>query len=201
MDMSQLSTGTEFFDQEFKGVTVENEILRNKEFYDCTFSNCSFRETKFVNCKFNNITFVDCDLSLISVVGCSFRDTRFERSTLIGVNWTVVNWPEFSQQSQIGFFECTVDYSTFIGLTLEKISFRKCSAKDVDFSEAVLSQADFSGALLAQTQFRNTNLTKANFEGATEYQIDVMKNNVAQARFSMPEAISLLYALEIVVLD
>ncbi|MEZ4635913.1 MAG: hypothetical protein R2856_13285 [Caldilineaceae bacterium] len=44
-------------------------------------------------------------------------------------------------------------------------------------------------------------MTKANFEGAAEYQINPTQNNITKARFAMLEAMSLLYGLDIVLVD
>lgn len=90
-----------------------------------------------------------------------------------------------------------LDYGTFIGLKLHKISFQACSLKDVEFSEADLTQADFRKAILTNSRFRNTNLTRADFTNASNYAIDVSHNNVEKARFSMPEAIALLHCMDI----
>ena len=193
-----LSTQREFTEVELRSLAADNEEIRGKAFYDCTFTKCSFRETKFAYCNFNDCPFVDCDLSLASLGNSTFRDTHFERSLLVGVNWTLADWPDFTNQAQIGFHKCTVDYSTFIGLKLEKIQFTECSVKDVDFSDANLKEANFSRAVLEKSQFRNTILAKANFEGATDYQINPTHNDITQARFSMPEAMSLLYGLNII---
>ena len=50
-------------------------------------------------------------------------------------------------------------------------------------------------------QFRQCNLTRANFEEATGYAIDVKLNEVSKARFSLPEAVSLLRSLDIVLVE
>ena len=199
--MKTLSRQREFNDEELSELNIDGEEIHSREFYDCTFTRCSFREAKFVHCKFNDCTFADCDLSLASFANSSFRDTQFERSLLVGVNWTLVDWPDFTREAQIGFAKCTVDYSTFIGLKLHKIRFTECSVKDVDFSDADLTAADFGRAVLDKSQFRNTILTKANFVSATDYQIVPTQNRIDQARFSMPEAMALLYGLNIVLVD
>ncbi|MCB0113948.1 MAG: pentapeptide repeat-containing protein [Caldilineaceae bacterium] len=199
--MKTLGRQREFNEAELNGLAADQEEIRSRAFYDCTFTKCSFREAKFAYCKFNDCTFVDCDLSLAAFVDTSFRDTRFERSLLVGVNWTLADWPDFTREAQVGFLKCTLDYATFIGLKLHKLQLVECSVKDVDFSDADLTEADFGRAVLAKSQFRNTNLTKANFEGAAEYQINPTQNNITKARFAMPEAMSLLYGLDIVLVD
>jgi uncharacterized protein YjbI with pentapeptide repeats len=191
----------EYSSESFKKVRLEAARLQYKEFYDCVFSNCSFRESVFKECKFNDCTFEDCDLSLARFEGSSFGDTHFIRSKVIGVNWTLAAWSQFVSDSPISFTECAVDFSAFIGLRLRKIVFNKCSAKEVEFSETDLTGANFSGTDLAKSRFSRTNLTRANFEGATNYMIDLATNKVTKARFSLPEALSLLYGLDIVLVE
>jgi uncharacterized protein YjbI with pentapeptide repeats len=138
---------------------------------------------------------------LLRVEQSTFRNTTFKDSKVIGVDWTMASWSKFISFSPVNFYECVIDFSTFIGLSLVKISFKECGVKDVDFSGADLTEADFSKAVLSKSQFRNTNLTQANFEDATDYTIDVTVNMVSKAKFSLPEAISLLRGLEIKLVD
>jgi uncharacterized protein YjbI with pentapeptide repeats len=74
-------------------------------------------------------------------------------------------------------------------------------ALDVDFREADLSQADFAGTDLSDSMFVNTDLTEADLSRARNYHIDPSQNVLRQARFSLPEAMSLLYSLDIVLAD
>ncbi|HEX6384107.1 MAG TPA: pentapeptide repeat-containing protein [Anaerolineae bacterium] len=170
----------------------------SNEFIDCLFSGCTFRETLFKNCRFHECVFSNCDLSLARVEGSSFSNTRFVKSRVIGINWTLASWPKYPLRPPIRFDECVLDYSTFIGLSLPGIRITGCRAKDVDFSEADLSEADFSKTDLSESRFGQTNLAKANFEDATNYTIDVHLNDVSKARFSLPEAVSLLRSLDII---
>jgi uncharacterized protein YjbI with pentapeptide repeats len=91
-----------------------------------------------------------------------------------------------------------LNYSAFIGLKLEKIRIKDCISREVDFSDANLEQADFGGTELENAIFRNSNLAGANFVGAKNYFISPQNNRLKGAKFSLPEAMSLLYGLEIV---
>lgn len=198
--MGQFDGQTEFVNEHFKEVAYKGEEISN-EFLDCTFSDCSFGEVLFKNCRFHDCVFSRCDLSLAKVVGSSFQNTRFEKSKVIGINWTLASWSKFLQKSPVHFYECVLDYSTFIGLSLKAIRIIECRARDVDFSEADLSEVDFSNTDLSGSHFRHTSLIKANFESASNYSIDVNLNEVSQARFSLPEAVSLLRSLDIVLVE
>jgi uncharacterized protein YjbI with pentapeptide repeats len=138
---------------------------------------------------------------MIRLEDTSFSETRFVGSKAVGVNWALAAWPGYTVESPIRFEDCVLNYSTFIGLTLHKIGFTGCTASDVDFSEADLTEADFANAVLTKSRFRQTNLTRANFVGATEYSIDITANTVTKARFSFPEAMALLYSVDICLVE
>jgi uncharacterized protein YjbI with pentapeptide repeats len=82
-------------------------------------------------------------------------------------------------------------------LSLPGIQIEDCVAVDVDFREADLSQADFAGTDLSRSLFSNTNLTEADLSDARNYHIAPGQNVLTKAKFSLPEATSLLYNLDI----
>ncbi len=192
---------TEYANERFNRVQFEGARLLNTEFYDCVFSHCSLRESVFDACKFSDCTFEDCDVSLVRFEDSTFSETRFVRSQVIGVNWTLAAWSKFQADAPVAFESCTIDYSAFIGLTLRKLTLRKCRAHEVEFSEAQLSAADFRETDFAKSRFQHTNLTKADFTGARNYVIDLQSCNISKAKFALPEALGLLYGLDIVLVD
>lgn len=123
--------------------------------------------------------------------------SRFEDSKVIGINWTLADWSSAKLGGPMRFSRSIVNHSTFIGLDLKEIHFRDCVVVDVDFRETDLSRADFSGTNLAKSLFGNANLTGANLSSARNYDIDPGINNLTGAKFSMPEAMSLLYNMDI----
>ena len=58
------------------------------------------------------------------------------------------------------------------------------------------SKTDLASWLIEQ---RVTTLTGADFRGARGYVIDPRRNRVARAKFSMPDAVGLLHALDVVI--
>ena len=198
---SEICTQTHYTDQLFKETRLEQAHLVSSEFYDCTFIRCSFVESVFRNCRFVNCTFQQSDLSLVQVPNSAFAATRFEDSKIIGVDWTHADWSATRLRDPIGFFRCTISHSTFIGLSLRGIQIRDCTATDVDFREVDLFQADFAGTDLSESLFCNTNLTEADLSRARNYRIDPGQNVLTQAKFSLPEAMSLLYSLDIVLTE
>ncbi len=86
-------------------------------------------------------------------------------------------------------------------MNLSCIQIRDCVAVNVDFRETDLSQADFAGTDLSDSLFLTTDLTEADLSSAYNYQIDARQNTIKKAKFSLPEAMSLLYNLDIELLD
>lgn len=198
---SEICTQTHYADQVFKEERLEREELVSSEFYDCIFMVCSLVESVFRNCRFINCTFQGCDLSLVQVPGSTFSTTRFEDSKVIGVNWTHADWSATRLRDPICFFKCAINHSTFIGLRLQGIQIKDCIAADVDFRESDLTRANFGGTDLSESLFSNTNLTEADLSNARNYHIDPGQNVLKQAKFSMPEAMSLLYSLDILLTE
>ena len=198
---SLICTQTDYMDQVFEGVRLEHVELVSSEFHNCTFIRCSFTESVFRNCRFVNSVFRHCDLSLIQVPNSSFSGCRFEDSKIIGVNWTAAHWPATRLRDPIRFSKCAISHSTFIGLSLKGIHVRDCVAQDVDFREANLFQADFGGSDLAKSMFGNTDLTEADLSTARNYWIDPGQNVLKKTKFSLPEAMSLLHSLDIVLVE
>lgn len=194
---SKLTDQTQYQDQRFRNLDPAEPRLVGSEFYDCHFEACAFGERVLQNCRFVACTFEKCDLSLAQIPGTAFSATRFLDSRVIGVDWTQADWSGVSLGQPIGFERCALSHSTFIGLSLPGIQIKGCLAADVDFREADLSGADFSNSDLDQSLFANTNLSKADFRTARNYHIAPGQNVLKGARFTLPEAMSLLYNLDI----
>lgn len=189
---------TEYEDQAFEGLILQKEEVRAQEFYGCVFTGCSFLETAFIGCRFVDCEFRECDLSLCRVADCSFSNTRFQGSQVIGVNWTEASWPKRGLLSSIEFTDCAISHSTFIGLSLRGVNITGCVARDVDFAEVDLSQANCRHTDFSDSRFLHTDLTEADFTGASNYAIDANLNVLKRTKFLLPEAISLLYSLDII---
>ena len=187
--------------QQFEQLTVQDEHIAYKNFDECVFQGCTFHETCFHGCRFLHCVFKNCDFQLIHVKGCTFMNARFEDSRVIGVNWTEASWPERGLLTSLHFFRCVLNHSTFMGLPLRKMTFQECIAKDVDFAEANLTQADCANTDFSQSRFFHTNLTQANFSGARNYAIAAHLNTLKQTKFSLPDAMALLYSLDIVLTE
>lgn len=184
--------------EEFKKLILRNDRISDKEFNGCTFVKCAFNETIFQDCQFHDCTFTSCDLSLVRFANCAFTNTRFKDSQVIGVNWTETAWAKSKVAlTPVHFSGCVINYSTFLGLNLKKITISRCTARDVSFEEANLTQADCTFTDFTNSRFLHTNLTGTDFTGAQNYNIAAGLNTLKKTKFSLPEAMSLLYNLDI----
>ena len=193
----------EYDSQEFKGLILRNGQIAGKEFISCNFTKCSFRETTLKACKFNDCTFKGCDLSLVALQECYFKNARFAESQLIGVNWMDTNLANRKAVfgKPVDFIQCELNHSIFMGLNLKRIRLARCLAVDVSFEEADLTGANCTLTDFKDSRFLHTDLTQADFTGATNYAIAANMNTLKKTRFSLPEAMSLLYSLDIVLTE
>ena len=188
---------------ELKGASFRNDRLDHKVFTSCGFMKCSFREATFSYCKFNNCTFRHCDLSLVTLKECSFQNTIFEDTQMVGVNWIDTNLAQMKHvfAKPVDFIKCVLNHSTFMGLNLKNVRLTQCIARDVSFEEADLSHANCTFTDFTDSRFLHSNLTEADFTGATNYSIAASLNTLKKTKFSLPEAMSLLYNLDIVITE
>lgn len=186
----------------FRNLDLSGELLATREFRDCRFIGCVMAEARLCDCHFIGCRFQDCDLSLASFPGTRLHGARFEGCKLIGVDWTAARWDvQTDLFGAITWHKCVLDYATFAALALPRVSLADSLVREVDFSGADLSRANLSGCDLTGSRFEHTNLTGADLTGATGYAIAAQRNTVKGARFSLPEAMSLLYCLDIELID
>ena len=190
----------EYDDVTFKALKQPGVSLQGRKFQYCTFNDCAFTEGQLHACTFMDCTFNNCDLSL-----CNLRDSAFARVEFVACKLMGVNWAEIDQTNQFfkpfDFLACNLSYGTFIGLELRKIRLTDCTALDADFAEADLTEAICIGTDFNESRFLHTDLSKADFTGAKNYRIVPDLNTLKGAKFSLPEALSLLRNMEIELVD
>jgi fluoroquinolone resistance protein len=192
---------SDYLEKTFKNLDMAGEDVKSCTFQDCNFIRCRFTETVFRNCKFSHCVFDDCDLSLMEVPNSSIGNARFVKSKAVGVNWAQAHWPDKSIWGPIEFNKCALSHSTFLGIDLTEMKMRRCEAINVDFRESNLSGADFKFTDLKDSLFLSTNLEGADLRYARNYQIDPSQNIIIKAQFSLPEAMALLYSMDIEILE
>jgi len=78
---------------------------------------------------------------------------------------------------------------------------KSSKAINVDFRETNLEESIFEGTDFSDSIFGKTNLRKADLCEAKNYHIVPGENNLEGTKFSLPESLSLLYNLDIVLVD
>lgn len=196
MDQFNLNNYTH---ETFQHIVLVEDRIEEISFQNCKFSQCKFTGTHFRNVQFTDCDFESCDLSLAKFPGCKFSEVSFTDCKLAGINWTELNWPLVRLVSPIYFYSSNISHSTFFGLDLPDLIVEDCKAHDVDFREAKLNHASFIGTDLNKTLFMHSSLKNTNFTNAINYTIDIAHNIITKARFSLPEAMSLLASLDILI--
>jgi fluoroquinolone resistance protein len=163
------------------------------EFVDCQFDSLDMTELVFRNMKFVDCTFSKCNLSNANFSSSTLRSPVFKNSRLLGINWCSCD--TFSTPK---FTDCQLDYSVFMGLKLSQSIFEGCSLKDVDFSEADLVKSNFYQSSLENASFNKANISQADFRAAKDYNIDPRFTLLKKTKFSMPEAMTLLRSMDII---
>jgi len=197
---TEIVDGEQYEGARYMRITAEQRDFAGVDFTDCLFDHCVFTECAFARCSFTDCRFVHCDLSIASFVGTRFTDVRFASCKLIGIDWAKAGDSRLSKLSlAVGFDNCLLNYGSFFGLALRRVRLAGCIAREADFRDADLTEAVCTGTDFTGSKFLHTNLTKANFTGATGYAINPTANVVTKARFSLPEAISLLSGFDVVI--
>lgn len=133
-------------------------------------------------------------MSNIILLGSTLRDVIFKDSKVVGVNFSSCN-----RLSQLAFSDCLLDLSVFQGLEIPNFKAQNSSLKEVDLSEGKFPGASFCGSNLKNALFNASDLSGSDFRNAINYFLDPRFTRIKKSKFSMPEAMSLLNALEIIV--
>lgn len=189
------------FAERFEGVDLHGKRINKAEFEECTFVSCNFSETFFSSCRFIDCHFENCNLSVMKLTDAKISHTEFLSCKMNGIDWCMANWKSLLNPLPLKFTECILDDSNFFGLDMQGLVMKECRAKEVDFRSALLQNADFSSTEFKGALFDKTHLENANFTNASNTQIDVRANHLKGAIFSRFEALSLLEALGIVLVD
>lgn len=194
---------TEYTTQDFKNLTCREQTFKGIQFAGCNFFKLSAGGSSFAHCQFEDCTFRHCDLNLAVLQHCTFKNATFEDCQLVGINWMATNLAQFKNvfAHPLDFYRCVLNHAIFMGLNLQKVQMVDCIAKNVSFEEADLSHANCQRTEFTGSRFNLTNLTDADFSGARQYMISPTQNTLKKTKFSLPEAITLLDGLDILLVD
>ncbi len=168
--------------------------LNQAEFFDCQFESMDFTALNLASFRFIDCTFSKCNFSNALLRGVNLRSPVFKECKLLGLNWT-----ELTTFIAPYFENVQLDYSVFQEMNLVKAIFKNSSLCEVDFSGANLVKSDFTLSKLPRASFSRADLSEADFREATDYYIDPRETKIKKAKFSLPEALSLLDVFDVVI--
>jgi len=186
-----------FEDDSYENETFEDVVwsddLDNIEFYKCTFKNSSFQSSRLIECSFDSCEFIQCNLSLIEIKYTSFIDVKFTDCKILGVNWSTAG----------GFFSasydgCILNNNFFSDMNLTRFKFSSCYFVEASFFNTKMMHSVFDECDLSRCQFHQVDLSFANFTTSRNYYMNAATNTLRNTAFSLPEAVSLLANLDIV---
>ncbi len=177
-------------DARFEALDASGQTVEGVAFVGCAFARCALLETRFVACRFERCAFGDGELSAVRFDDCTLLGVDFARCKLLGVDWTRAKTS--FRPLEVAFSRCALDGGVFEGLDLRAVRFADCRAHRVEFGGANLSGVAFARTDLAGATFSETNLTGADFRTAKNYALHLARNAVEGAKFSFPEAVTLL---------
>jgi fluoroquinolone resistance protein len=192
--MAEIQSDAEYHEQEFDSIDLKKIVVSQSEFQNCDFNRCDLSQSVFTDCRFDNCTFQACDLSLAKFKDVHLRNSTFTGSKLVGIDWTGV-----AKTFSADFSDCVLNLSNFSAMNLKKRKIVNCIAHEVSFAESNMTESDCKLTDFAGSVFSKTNLTKADFTDARNYTIDVRANTTTKMKLSLPEALSLLETLGIVI--
>ncbi|NDW17321.1 pentapeptide repeat-containing protein [Dysgonomonas sp. 216] len=175
-------------DECFESRTFEVKEVSGAVFDNCTFKKCDLSEMKLFGTRFVDCSFVDCNLAMITLNEVQLANAEFDNCKILGVDFSLCSTFLFS----VKFNKSVVDYSLLKGLKISGTSFIDCSLKYTDFADADLSKSQFIRSNLEGAMFENTNLREVDFTTAYGYSIDLDRNVMKKARFSLQGVMGLL---------
>lgn len=186
--------------ERFSNLRLEGGAVSGGVFEDCIFEDCRFQDVALANCRFSGCEFIGCRAQGVRFDNVQALGNGFAGCVLLGVDWASLLDP---RKQDLGFLPfdsfqaCTLHHCVFFQLDLRKFSFAGCDLSGSYLDGCRLAEADFSGCLLRGTAFSHNDLAKADFRRAREYSFSLLSNQAKGARFTLPEAMGLLYGLEI----
>jgi len=132
---------------------------------------------------------------MVNLESCRLHDVEFYECKIVGGN--------FHKCEKMFFFfkaeGCILISCNFSDLAMKRFSFRNSRIKECHFLRTELVDGDFRMADLLGTTFHECKLARADFRGASNYSIDPKNNDIKEAKFSLPEAASLLDHFDIII--
>jgi uncharacterized protein YjbI with pentapeptide repeats len=190
------AAGATFRDRTFKDFDASTHAFEGQEFDACLFKECSFAGAALKRWHLTDCRFENCDLTAARLTGARLRGVSFKNCRAGGVNWAGT-----TSLDDVSFDHCVLDSGVFSNLKLPRFSAVDCRVREADFAEADLRGAIFTKCDLLGSRFFGADLSAADLRGAFDYLIDARQTKMKKTKVSLPEAVSLLSGLDVVIED
>ena len=184
---------------------IEDKIFENCDFSDGSFQLGEYEQCKFIKCNFHNANFkksvfIDCvfeqcDLSMVKVDKSSFQHVTFLDSKMVGVQFEHLN--PFGLQ--VEFQHVIMDHASFYNAKFPATHFSNCSFKEADFSQSDFTKAIFKNCDFKLAVFNNTILEQVDFISSFNYSIDPSTNKLKKSKHSSSGVLGLLDGIDIII--
>jgi uncharacterized protein YjbI with pentapeptide repeats len=185
-----------FRDRTFTKLDASAHAFDGCEFDGCVFEECSFSGAALKRWRLTDCRFQNCDLTAARLTAARLRGVQFRNCRAGGVNWAGA-----SSLDDLAFEHCVLDSGVFSGAKLPRFSAVDCRVREADFAEADLRSAVFTKCDLGGSRFFGADLSGADLRGAYDYLIDARQTKMKKTRVSLPEAVSLLAGLDVILED
>lgn len=181
----------------FKDIIKQDQSLKDINFYNCTFTNCTIQDIMIRDSSFKQCNFVKCTVSNVIFNHTFCVDSSFEDCSLIGINWEHLLNNNYLFNPFNSLSNCVLKYNVFYNLKLREFDFSDCDLTGAIIENCHLENGSFYNCNLRETLFTNNNLSACDFRKASNYFIDPITNIIKHAKFSFPDAMNLLNGFEI----
>jgi len=211
---------TAFKDCEFVGCVLRDADLEGTEFIDCTFEDVSLgganlRDCVFRNCRFfieevasdfryaqlRDVCFERCDLTTVSFERASAYGLRLDRCQAQGADFGNVDFGLTLARSQsLVSFEArdsNLAYADLSGTYLPGAVMTDCRLVHAVLHRCTLSNANLGGTDLCNIEASGLKLDGADLRGALFNNLDPATVDLAGARVSAEQGLSLLACIGI----
>lgn len=175
---------------------LSHQDLRHRPLENSRFERCSFVGADLTSARLNAGEFVGCDLSGARISGCNLFSASFVESKMLGLDFR-----DGVVLTATRFTRCRLDYTTFRGVSLKKISFARCSLVEADLSLTDLSHASFVDCDLSNVDLHEATLFMTDLRGATLSGWNVRRHDLAGIVISPAQCRHLIEELGIQVLE
>lgn len=177
----------------YKNIDFSELNITEHEFENCIFDSCHFVKANLTAVAFMDCKFLNCDFVVPKMVNSGIKSSSFNGCKFMGVDFSDCSNFYFSPSFQ----DCMINTCSFEGNKMSKTEFFSCKIRETTFSYCDLSESRFEGSEFQNTSFHDCQLQKSDFTDALGYTINPFSNKLKGARFSLPEAQSFLYFLDI----